>query len=89
ISLKKAKRVIVKRASMRDFDTLRRHRSALHEELRHRTDVEHRNGDRAYGRLLAEMSRRRRFVGFLAYVDGDLAGSGCVWLREATPNPVS
>ena len=80
--------MIVKRASIRDFSILREHRSALHEELRHRTKLEHRNGDRAYRKLLIEMSRKRRFIGFLAYVNGDLAGSGCVWLRESTPNPV-
>jgi GNAT superfamily N-acetyltransferase len=86
--LKEANRVIVKRASIRDFDILREHRSALHEELRHRTKLEHRNGDRAYGRFLVEMTKKRRLVGFLAFVNNDLAGSACVWLRESTPNPV-
>ena len=81
-------RVIIKRATVRDFGILREHRSALHEELRHRTELERRNGDRAYGKLLIGMTRKRRFVGFLAYVDDNIAGSGCVWLRESTPNPV-
>jgi GNAT superfamily N-acetyltransferase len=80
--------VFVKRASARDFDILKEHRSAQQEELRHRTKLEHRNGDRVYGKLVVDMSRKRRFVGFLAYIDGDLAGSGCVWLRESTPNAV-
>ena len=86
--MKKVNHVIVKRATIRDFDTLREHRSALHEELRHRTKLERGNGDRAYAKLMIDMSRKRRFVGFLAYVDGGIAGSGCVWLRESTPNPV-
>ena len=86
--MKGANHVIVKRASIRDFDILREHRRALHEELHHRTKLEHRKGDRAYGKFLVEMSRKRRLVGFLAFVENDLAGSGCVWLRESTPNPV-
>jgi GNAT superfamily N-acetyltransferase len=87
---RKRSRIIVKRATLDDIKTLLAHRSAMHEELRHRTKLEHRNGTIAYRKFIKDMTKKKRFVAFLAFGgenSEEPAGSGCVWLRETHPRP--
>jgi GNAT superfamily N-acetyltransferase len=84
------KSIVVRRATLRDLDHLVKQRHAMHEEMRHRTRAEHEGGDSAYRKFIIEMTKKRRYVAFLAFESNNLAdpiGGGAVWLREAQPRP--
>ncbi len=90
LSIKKRGSILVRLATLRDMEILVTQRSAMHEELRHRTKLELENGARAYRKFVREMTRKRRFVGFLAFDLKNPAlaiGGGCIWLRELQPHP--
>jgi GNAT superfamily N-acetyltransferase len=89
-SIEKRSSILVRRTTLRDVEILVKLRNAMHEELRHRTKLELENGAREYRQFIREMTRKKRFIGFLAYDRKNPAlaiGGGCVWLREVQPRP--
>jgi GNAT superfamily N-acetyltransferase len=78
----------IRRATLRDLDILVEQRRNMFEDLRHRSPVEHRVGDRSYRKFVEEMIPKGRFAGFLAETkDGTAVAGACVWIREVQPHP--
>jgi len=88
---KKESEFIVRRATLRDLDTLVEQRHKMWKDIRQVTPKQHRIADDVYRKWVVEMVRRRRFAGFLALTkEGKkpVAG-GCVWIKEVHPSPWS
>lgn len=88
--MRKISSVSVRLATLKDLETLVSQRREMHEEMRHRTKLEHRSGDAAYRKFIREMTRRKRFVGFLAIDKASknkAVAGGCIWLRDSQPRP--
>jgi len=78
----------VKVATPRDVDILVHQRHMMFEDMRPRTEEEHRVGDAAFRKWVLRMMRKR-LVRFYIVTNnrGDVAGGGGVWLREVQPSP--
>ncbi|MGA2875176.1 MAG: GNAT family N-acetyltransferase [Nitrososphaerales archaeon] len=84
------KGMTIRRASLNDLDTLVDQRHRMFEDIQHRSSKMHKVADAAYRKWVIEMTKKRRFVGFLAVKeDGEPVAGGCVWLRESQPSPGS
>ncbi len=78
----------VRRARLGDLDVLIEQRHDMFEDLRRRTAIEHRVGDRSYRKFVEEMMSKGRFAGFLAETkDAEVVAGACVWVREVQPHP--
>jgi GNAT superfamily N-acetyltransferase len=82
--------ISIRRATLRDLDTLVDQRHKMWKDIRRVTTRQHRIADRAYRKWVAKMMRRRRFVGFLGVTkEGRIVAGGCVWMKENHPSPWS
>jgi GNAT superfamily N-acetyltransferase len=77
----------VRRATLKDLPLLIRHRRGMFEDMKRGTKASLDKHDRDYANWARKRMRDGSLVGFVAMVDGDVAGSGCVWLREKQPAP--
>ena len=60
----------------------------MFEEMKHRTREEHKVGDESYHPWATKMMKQRLLHCYLiTNSKGEVAGGGCVWLREAPPAP--
>lgn len=80
----------IRRATLRDLDTLVEQRHNMWHDIRRFTTMQHRTADKAYRKWVTVMMPRRRFVGFLAETrEGKVVAGGCIWVKEAHPSPWS
>ncbi len=78
----------VRTATPKDIDVLVHQRHMMHEEMRHRSEEEHRIGDVSYRKWAVQKMRKGVLRGFIvADSKGEVAGGGAVWLREVQPSP--
>ncbi|HVB12197.1 MAG TPA: GNAT family N-acetyltransferase [Nitrososphaerales archaeon] len=84
------KGIVIRLATRKDLDVLMNQRHRMFEDIRHRTPAELKRADSIYRKWVIKMSRKKRFVGFLAVKEnGESVGGGCVWIRETQPSPSS
>ncbi len=75
-------------ATERDLPTLVRHRRAMFLEIRRRSKREMDRHDRVYRRWARRGLRAGEFFAFVVEApDGQLAGSGAIWLQPQQPRP--
>lgn len=87
---KTLKGIMIRQANMKDIDILVGQRHKMFEAIRPRNWKSHKVADAAYRKWIYEMTRKKRFAGFLAVADtGEVVGGGCVWIREILPRPES
>lgn len=80
--------IAIRRATLKDIDILVAQRHNMFEEIKHRNPRLLGLADRTYRKWVIEMTQRKRFVGFLAVNEKrDVAGGGCVWIRDIQPSP--
>jgi GNAT superfamily N-acetyltransferase len=78
----------IRMATLRDIDTLVRHRRAMWKDLGVRIKPPFGWGDGIYGRWIWTRLKSHRLVGWLVEDEGGVvAGSGCVWLQPIHPRP--
>jgi GNAT superfamily N-acetyltransferase len=84
----KSETIRIRRASLKDLGVLVEQRRKMFEDIRHRSPMMHEKADRTYRKWVTDMSRRKRFQGFLAMnSNGEPIAGGCVWIRDAQPHP--
>ena len=77
----------LRKASTRDLETLVRHRRGMFEDMGV-TDFRALNAsDSVYRKWIKEAFSKRVVVGWVAEVQGQVAGSGLIWLQSSLPNP--
>ena len=78
----------VRKASLKDLDTLVRHRRGMWVDIARFTPEELDAGDRVYRRWVRPRLRSGRLVGFIVEdAQGRAVASGCVWLMPRQPRP--
>lgn len=77
----------VRRSRPADLEMLVAHRRRMWAAIGGFTDAELRAADEPYRRWMRRELRARRFVGFVAEVDGRPVGSGGLWLMPVQPRP--
>jgi GNAT superfamily N-acetyltransferase len=79
----------IRRATLRDLETLLRHRRRMFEDMGlHFSGEEWAIGDREYRRWVRRLMPRGEFTSWIAVTsDGEPAASGAVWLQERQPRP--
>ncbi len=77
----------IRRATLKDLPLLIRHRRGMFEDMKRGTKAALDQHDRDYAKWARKRMRDGLMVGFVASVDGEVAASGCVWLREKQPAP--
>ena len=81
-------RLKVRRAAATDLDVLVHQRRMMFEDMRHPPASQHRAADADYRRWAPRMMRRRLLRCWLVTDEnGEVAGGGCVWLRDIQPGP--
>ena len=82
--------ITIRHATLKDLDILVDQRHKMFEDIQHRSSKLHKAADTSYRRWIVNMTKKRRFVGFLAVKeDGEPVAGGCLWLRETQPSPGS
>lgn len=78
----------IRRATLKDLDTLVEHRRGMYIEMVKPTKEELAILEESYRKWAPEMMRRKLFHAYLVTTpEGRPAASGCVWLREVQPAP--
>jgi GNAT superfamily N-acetyltransferase len=79
----------IRRATLRDLDTLVRHRRRMFEDMGLQfSDEDWAMGDREYRRWVKRLMPRREFIGWIAVTSkGEPVAGGAVWLQERQPRP--
>lgn len=77
----------IRRATLRDLPVLIRHRRGMFEDMKRGTKAELDQHDRNYARWARRRLKDGSMIGFVALQGKEVAGSGCVWLREKQPVP--
>src|SRR6058998_2836186 len=78
----------IRRATLRDLDSLVRHRREMWRAIAGHTEPELDAADRVYRAWARHRLQTGKLVGFLAEApDGSIVAGGCVWLRENQPRP--
>ncbi|MGQ0535659.1 MAG: GNAT family N-acetyltransferase [Methanobacteriota archaeon] len=80
----------LRRATLRDLDTLVAHRRRMWEDMGYRGRGyadDHAGGDRVYRRWLATRMRSGKVVAWAVTDAGRVVASGCLWLQEVQPRP--
>ncbi len=82
------KGITIRRASLKDLDTLVDQRHQMFEDNQHRSSKMHKVADASLQKMGHRNDQKRRFVGFLAVKkDGQPVAGGCVWIRDSQPSP--
>ncbi len=80
----------IRRATLKDLEILIDQRRRMFEDIHHRRPAELKIAVDKYKRWVVDMTKRRRFAGFLAINGkGEAMGGGCVWLKDSQPSPGS
>ena len=78
----------IRAARARDIDVLVEHRRRMFEEMVHPTPEELEVLEESYRKWAPELMRRRLLHGYIVTTGtGEVAASGCVWLRDTQPSP--
>jgi GNAT superfamily N-acetyltransferase len=78
----------IRQATLRDLDTLVRHRRRMFEEMQPFSEEEHAIGDREYRRWARRLMSRGELVAWVAETaSGTPVAGGAVWLQERQPRP--
>ncbi len=77
----------IRRATLRDLETLIAHRRGMWFDMGYKNNAELEAADKAYRRWAKERLKTGELVGFIVEAKGQIAGSGCVWLRSRQPKP--
>jgi GNAT superfamily N-acetyltransferase len=80
-------RIRVRRAALRDLDTLVRHRRRMWEDMGVGTPADLDAADGAYRRWARARLRNGTLVGWLAVAGRRVVASGCLWLMVVHPRP--
>ncbi len=78
--------VKVRAATLKDLPLLKRHRRGMFQDMGRGTKAQLDAHDKAYVPWARKRLRDGSLFGFIAMLDGDVAGSGCIWLREKQPS---
>jgi GNAT superfamily N-acetyltransferase len=81
------KRVVIRRATVRDLDMLVRHRRAMWEETGRYDISTLQVHDRRFREWVRERLRSGKLLGWVAEINGDVVGGACVWLQPTRPRP--
>jgi GNAT superfamily N-acetyltransferase len=77
-------------ASLDDLELLVRHRLNMHREIFPELEAQVQAGEERTRNWIRAKMEEGKLIGFIAKsMDGQVAGSGCIWLREQQPNPKS
>lgn len=77
----------LRRATLRDLDTLVAHRRGMWDDIGGYTDADLDAADQVYRRWARARLASGRLVGWIAEIRGEPAGSGCVWVQRVQPRP--
>jgi GNAT superfamily N-acetyltransferase len=81
-------KLIVRRATLRDLDTLVQQRRAMWIDLGVKDPVRHYTADKTYRRWAQTRMRNHQLMGWVVENGrGTIAGGGCLWLQPIQPNP--
>ncbi|HXY56691.1 MAG TPA: GNAT family N-acetyltransferase [Nitrososphaerales archaeon] len=73
-----------------DIDTLVAHRQMMWLDIHPELGKQVEDTERLTRRWIRKQLSRKRLVGFIVRTEeGDVAGSGCVWIREEQPRPTN
>ena len=75
-------------ATLRDLELLVTHRRGMWFDMGYKNKAELDAADRVYRRWAKPRLKTGALVGFIVEADGQIAGSGCLWLRPVQPVPV-
>ncbi|HLG94061.1 MAG TPA: GNAT family N-acetyltransferase [candidate division Zixibacteria bacterium] len=81
-------RLKIRRANLRDLETLIAHRRGMWFDMGYKNKAELEAADKVYRRWAQPHLKTGELVGFIVEAGGQIAGSGCVWLRPVQPVPV-
>lgn len=81
-------RIKVRKATLKDLPVLKRHRRGMFEDMGRGSKAQLDAHDRAYVPWARKRLRDGSLIGFIASIKGEVAASGCVWLREKQPSVV-
>lgn len=78
----------VRPATIADLDVLVHQRHMMFEDMRHPSPEEHRTADDSFRKWAPEMIKRKQLRCCLVVSEkGEIAGGGCLWLRDVQPGP--
>ncbi len=84
----------IRRATLRDLETLTAHRRGMWLDMGYKEKkegykkkAELKAADQVYRRWAKERLKTVELIGFVVEADRQTAGSGCVWLRSRQPKP--
>ncbi len=82
------RRIVLRRATLRDLPTLVRHRRGMFVGMGVGSEAERDEAGEVYARWVRDLVKARRFAAFIAVAPGGQpVASGAVWLRERQPAP--
>jgi len=77
----------IRKATIKDLDTLVSQRHRMFEDMRHRSDREHKMGDESYRVWARKNMKTGELTCYLAQSGPRTVAGGCVWLKEEQPGP--
>ncbi|MGH8005309.1 MAG: GNAT family N-acetyltransferase [Limisphaerales bacterium] len=77
----------IRRATLRDLETLIAHRRGMWFDMGHKNKAELDKADKVYRRWAKERLKSGELVGLIVEAEGQIAGSGCLWLQPVQPRP--
>lgn len=80
-------RITVRRATLRDLESLVRQRRAMWADMDIGTPRELHAADRVYRRWARARLRSKELLAWVAEADGEVVGGGALWLQPVQPRP--
>jgi len=77
----------IRPATLRDLETLIAHRRGMWFDMGYKNKAELEAADKSYRRWTKERLKSGELIGFIVESNGQIAGSGCIWLRSRQPKP--
>lgn len=77
----------IRRATLRDLETLIAHRRGMWFDMGYKNKAELKAADKVYRRWAKPRLKSGELIGFIVETDGQVAGSGCLWLQPVQPRP--
>ncbi len=81
-------RIKIRSATLRDLEILVVHRRGMWFDMGYKNKAELDAADKVYRRWAKPRLKTGELIGFVVESDGQIAGSGCLWLRPVQPAPV-
>jgi len=77
----------IRRVTLRDLEILVAHRRGMWFDMGYKGKAELDKADKVYRRWAKPRLKTSELVGFIVEADGQVAGSGCIWLQPVQPRP--